>query len=207
MKGAFLSEPCPTCGVPRGEACKTAGDVSLDGAVHRARRALWALPGGNESRSRSSLADVEAIRAGRLTVQEESLRGDELDAWRIAVACACLARVQGERARPVVRAVLALCPRPFVALQHARHGSKLLDLLSPLGLARVRSNAIARLSIAELDSRSVEAEAPAYTRDSIRLFVVRDLSFVPDDKVLRAARARMFALSRPHLAETAPRPP
>lgn len=194
---AWISEPCPACGVPAGAACKTSGDARLTDArgptVHRERRRLVLVPAGNAARARNSFADVDAVRFGQLTVQEESMRGDELDAWRVAIACACLARVQGERARPVVRRILSLCPRPFVALQRTRFGHELADTLSPLGLARVRLNAISRLSIAQLHDRAVEGECALYGRESIRLFVLRDLSFVPQDKVLKAARARVIA--------------
>lgn len=193
----YRSEPCPACGVPAGAACVSAGGFPM-ASPHRER--LRGVPlAGTASRARAADEDVRAVRHGALTAHETYLHRDDLDAWRVSLVCVCLSRVQYSRARPVIDHVMALCPRPLVALSRVRHGGKLLETLSPLGHARARANAIARLSVAQIHDRAVETAAPAYAREAIRLFVVGDLSFVPQDKILRAAHWRLCARACLHV--------
>lgn len=187
---ALHADRCVTCGAPAGAPCRTASERLR--TPHVSRRRALARPAVKNAPRAPALADVAAVKAGRSTVQEDALRGDRYDAWRVAVAAVFLSRSQGERARPVVREILARWPSPF-ALALASDSRPFRELAEPLGLFRRRQLAVRRLCVAELHGDPVDSLCGKYARESIALFVDRDLSFEPEDRVLSAARSRLLA--------------
>ncbi len=142
-------------------------------------------------------ADVGAIANGAPCVQERVMRGDGLDAWRVTLACVCIARTEGARAAPVIDEILARWPTPDALLRtcasFTSSGRKaLVEMLRPLGLQSERAATLARISSAQLNGgKPTEAQgAGRYCEEAVALLVTKDLATEPEDKVLRAVWRR-----------------
>ena len=80
-----------------------------------------------------------------LGIVQEKLERGPLHGWRLLVACACLDRVRGTRAGPVVDAVLRRWPTPT---DLGGSSGELEEILRPLGLGSERAKALRALSAA-----------------------------------------------------------
>lgn len=193
------------CGAPRGKKCTTATGNELRGSHASRRRAAFRLVRKpHHVGSVCTHADILAVTQGAPSWQE--IMRDTWDltaarwsgatprtakAWRVAVACALLERVDERRAELTVVDVLRSFPTPFGVLM-SQHGV-IASHVSPLGLKTRRERAIRLASEYALYEPGKLGLGDTYEAQSIRLVVDGDTSFQPTDKILAAVRARMLA--------------
>ena len=210
-RSPWLTVECPTCGARAGWRCfrvvhspRIEGGTLVPVPTHRPRltagsRAEPSARTGvvrpatlsHDGHTHARDPEREAVEAGAPTLQEIHMRGDRLDAWRVASVCVLLTRVRASSARPVARVLFERWPTPgALALAPER---QLRALLLPLGLVSWRAQHLRSLATAELHDLPVEAECGPYGREAIRLLVLRDLTVDPVDRILLAAKNHRLA--------------
>ena len=112
--------------------------------------------------------------------------------WRVMATCVLLNRCQRAQAEPAHAWLLRTWPHPQLALEawtSLRGRIALESLLTPLGFQRRRADRLVALTRAwlagERDPRRLPGCGP-YAVDAWRVFVERDLSVEPEDRVLAA---------------------
>ena len=115
-------------------------------------------------------------------VQERVEKGP-LHEWRIIVICCLMNKTHARQVRPMMKELFARFPNP---IDMAQAGPLLEEILRPLGLIQRRAAMIRKMS-----EDYVKDCAPGqcfgvgdYGRESLRIFVDGDTSFVPGDKFL-----------------------
>ena len=119
--------------------------------------------------------------ASPLGLLQEKLERGSLYGWRLLVCCACLDRVTGKRAAPVVEKVLARWPAPDDLA--VADDVELVEALRPLGMQKARAKHVKKLSQVWRDGDWADpSDLPgvgAYALASWRIFVDGEL---PDEE-------------------------
>jgi methyl-CpG-binding domain protein 4 len=118
------------------------------------------------------------------------------DSWRIAVVCVMLNKITAERAEPVIKELIKRWPtKEDMAKANL---IELIKLIKPLGLEKVRANALIRLSndLANEIPREKIYGLGQYGQDSLSIFVDKNLNITPKDPVLMEYVKNMKKLRR-----------
>lgn len=124
---------------------------------------------------------------------QEQLPRDALYGWRMLVCCLLLNQTHGRQVRPIVGALFARWPTPYIM---SRAGMGLEAMVMPLGLWRRRAALLRRLSAAcarpGYDPRGFRGcGVGAYALDSWKIFVEGRIVRRPRDGKLREYARRM----------------
>jgi methyl-CpG-binding domain protein 4 len=120
-------------------------------------------------------------------IQEHVVHGDELDGWRVLLACALCNVSRGVRAKHVLDEVLRRWPTPSALA--AADPIEVEAMVFPLGLQKTRAKRLIAISQAVLDP---QLQAPhdyrgvgPYACDAWSIFVDRVLPYTePEDGML-----------------------